>query len=223
MIVELFVPWGGTAEERPGRSRQMQFVYSSLLAQMFSDWVCGLATVSRELVFSKSRAINLAAAESKADVIVFNDADSLVPPYSLRRAVQVAAETRGFVRAFDRYTMLTAEQTEKLIEGRDWRAAFDLPVLREQPDPVSHGVAAFWRERFVELGGYDPRLLRWYDDLAFESVCSASGIEFQPNQPGRLIHLEHAERQVPDSDTALWQRYQTEDPLLVRREAGFPL
>jgi len=212
--VELFVPWRPSADGVRDRPRMVDYEY---LQEYFGDWLCGLADDPGPGEFRRSRACNAAAAGSEADVLVFNDADSIVLPGQIHRAVELAADDHGAHRAYTDYHRLTRAASDKLTFWRDALFAAAEDVIPLAP---SHGVWAVWRETFVDLLGYDPRFVYFYDDFSFDI---RSTDVYQERIPGELYHLWHPPRQVPESDEDLWRRYEREDPDTVRAEAGWPL
>jgi predicted glycosyltransferase involved in capsule biosynthesis len=210
MKVEIFVPWA----HDPGRTRGLALV-DRYLADNFHDQYHGLAVC--EPPFTRAKACNLAAASSKADVIVFNDADSLVWPEQFEESFERAFDLKGAVRAYSRYYRISEAATKTLIR---WQDAFDAETCWMQEHTASHGVFAVHRQTFVDAGGYDPRFVYFYDDLSFDI---RAGQIPQERVQGDLVHLWHPPREAPESDEQLWFRYEHEDPFQVRAEVGFPL
>ena len=216
MSVRLFIPWGGSSEEREHRRRNLDTV-QAYASECFPGWEPQPARTPL-LPFTRASACNLAAASCEAEVIVFLDADSIVPEAQLAEAAMRAAEIRGAVRAYDVYNRLS-ERATRIVNASGWRAALNHEVVWTQANTVSHGAIAFHRQTFVEAGGYDPRFVYFYDDCSFDIRAGAIA---QERVAGPLYHLWHQPREAPEADEALWRRYEHEDPFEVRAEAGFP-
>lgn len=216
MIVEALIPWGGTAKAKAQRRHGFRIVlqYYRELVQWALPFTLSCRQVGAD-PFRKGAAINIGAQASVADVVFVNDADSIVHPEQLMRAVSLAEATKGFVFAYDRYCRLDRASSQAC---GDWRDVFNGDVEWEHANTPSHGAFAFYRQSFLDAGGYDPRLIYWYDDLSFELIAAEYHWE---RVAGELRHLYHPAQAVPDDDEALWRRYQTEGAA-VRSEAGFP-
>ncbi len=217
MSVRLYIPWGGSPEDRSHRWRNLQTV-QTYADDCFPGWwpVTALCALP---VFTRASACNLAAQRSDAEVIVFLDADSIVPPEQLRAAVERAAEIEGAVRAYDVYHRISEQDTRR-VQATGWRRAFHSEIVWTQANTVSHGAIAFHRQAFIEAGGYDPRFVYFYDDCSFD--IRAADLPWD-RISGPLYHLWHQPREAPDSDEVLWRRYEHEDPFEVRAEAGWPV
>jgi hypothetical protein len=173
--------------------------------------------------FPKAWLLNRAALESTADILVFNDADSLVRPGNVLAAVRAALTHPGAVHAFDLYRCLTRAAIERI---HYWRHAFDLPERSFESHLTasgSHGCYAIRRECFLECGGYDERFVGWgYEDLAQEIVYQS----YWPSRrvPGELIHLWHPRAEENPGNLELWQEYcelaATTPPVHLSEELG---
>lgn len=214
MSAVILIPYGGSD---PHRERGLRIV-EGYFADHFPEWPRWTADMPG--TFSRAEALNTAARRfaSDRDVLIFNDADSLVPPSSIRAAFLWAKENNGGVRAYSQYRRLSEGYTKRCKSWRDVLGP-DAEVDWEQERTASHGVYAITRRRFLEVGGYDPRFIYFYDDLSFD--LRAEHIP-QSRIVGPLVHMWHPPREAPESDEALWYRYEHEVPEDVRAEAPFP-
>ncbi len=173
----------------------------------FSDWhvIIGADAVGVHSTnnFSRALAINYAADALHRngplpDVLVFNDADTLVPPNQLREAVTAAAGRDGIVQAFSEFVWLDRQgELEAVIPSS------------------AQCVCALSVRTWERLTGYDPRFQGWgYEDLAFgihnHAVFGVRRIE------GRVYHHWHPRREgsAPEleaANLALWERYVAAD------------
>jgi len=115
-------------------------------------------------------------------ILVFNDADTVVPHEQIRKAVTLAREAPGLVYAYDLYLRL----------DRDGR------IERELYSPPSMGCAAISRECFEQVGGFDESYSGWgYEDVDFARRCQ----ELWPIRrvTGEARHLWHGGRRNDDS------------------------
>lgn len=217
MIVRAFIPWAeGSCAERV-RSKQIVEQY---YRDNFPGWQAELAV--GPLDFPRAKVCNEKARSTSCDVLVFNDADSIVPPAQLRQAAERAAVraewgTFAMVRAYTVYRRISEAQSAKVHNWQDVLRCDD--IVWEQEHTVSHGVLAIHRESFLRVGGYDPRFHYFYDDCSFD-IRATETID-QVRIPGPLYHLWHPAREPWPDDEALWRRYEREDPAAVRAEVGW--
>jgi len=140
--------------------------------------------------FSLSRARNRGAAESAADLLVFNDGDTIVPAGQIILAVGAAKDAPGPVVAFTDYLRLDRQ-------GQ---------VVASLHAPPSLGCIAMSRATWEELP-FDERFEGWgYEDCTFN--LQASKRWPARRVPGIAFHLWHGERNVDDSPADA-------DPVLV--------
>lgn len=146
-----------------------------------------------------------AAARNKArglaaDVVVFNDADTLVPLEQMRETIQLAAAQPGLVFAFDEYRRLGEYISDHLPDAE---AAFAAAAYETFWEPPSHGCVAISRACFLEAGGYDERL-EVFEDIAFTAVCEQLWAGRRVDGPA--VHLWHPRLGEP-GDPAFEERY----------------
>lgn len=156
--------------------------------------------------FPKAALLNQAALGSTAEILVFQDADTLVMPRRIEDAVYAAQLPLGPVFAFDLYLNLTRPVTDALAS---WRNAFFLPEEAYElvtPNAGSHGCYAIRRESFLECGGYDERFTGWgFEDLAL-NVIYAQRYELR-RIPGPAVHLWHPRARENPANEKLWDEY----------------
>lgn len=146
-------------------------------------------------LYCRAKVLNTAIAAADTEIVVINDADSLVPHIQIREAVRLAAEQPGLVYAYTVYVRLDEHGRRGL-------------VIHEAP---SHGCVAIRRDCFLEVG-YDEAYEGWGpEDQDFNRRAPWP----VRRVPGELEHLWHGERRSDDSplDTpaeavsANWQRH----------------
>jgi hypothetical protein len=132
--------------------------------------------------WSAAKARNDGARRVEAPVVVFNDADTLVPLAQIREAAALAGQADGLVYAYDLYLR------------RDEQGG----VERELYNPVSVGCVAIGFESFWRLNGFDERFKgAFYEDCEFAQRA-------QERWPLRRVtgvaeHLWHGGRRADDS------------------------
>lgn len=136
--------------------------------------------------WSAARARNQGAAVVRAPVVVFCDADTIVPREQLRAAAAAAHEKPGLVYAYDLYLRLAEGETPG---GR---------IERELYQPVSVGGCAISLEAFAEIGGFDEHYLgTHFEDSDFADRCGGRWLIRRIGGPA--WHLWHGTRRADDS------------------------
>jgi hypothetical protein len=147
-----------------------------------------------------ARARNNGAKLATGDVLVFNDADSLVPAANVHRAVGMAEYAPGLVFAWREYLRLE----RGLL--RSYRDALGAPAGWSMMDSLSCGCSAISRACFDEMGGFDETWERGFEDYDFAQRCS----ELWPLRriDGPLKHLWHPRPDIePEDSHADAERY----------------
>jgi GT2 family glycosyltransferase len=143
--------------------------------------------VSTPPPWSPGKARNRGAWLALGEVLVFNDADTIVPHEQIREAARLAAEQPGLVYGYSLYLSL-AEGAEP-VSGK---------VEREIVNSPSMGCAAISRECFERLGGFDESYQGWgYEDVDF----AVRAAELWPLRrvEGPAYHLWHGGRRLDDA------------------------
>jgi glycosyltransferase involved in cell wall biosynthesis len=113
------------------------------------------ATVHYEADHNIARARNLGAEKSRAPILVFVDADTLVPPHFLTRVVDEMADARFLAGAMD---------TEYRPERQTMRLYLGLWRVFGRLTRMAQGSAQFCRrDAFTAVGGYDETLFMGED------------------------------------------------------------
>jgi hypothetical protein len=156
--------------------------------------------------FSKSVAVNNAAAKAKGDVFVIADADGYVSADSVMHCVEEirTARKRGQKLWFVPYRLFfrMTEEASRLLLASDPKkpTAFSEPLAQEHvlgdTDPaVGHWYGAMLqimpREAFEKVGGWDERFRGWggEDHAAMRAMDTLYG----PHKtlPGQVLHVWH--------------------------------
>jgi hypothetical protein len=159
-------------------------------------WYSQCADMWDELVISvepggRAAALNQAIRDSTGTVIIQADADSLVPPETLRQAINLATLADGLVVPHSRYLYLTEAATGEVYAGRD-------PFTCGPDDCDESGaggvgnVTVFSRTTWEACGGYDERFGGWGGD----DGCFAVAAEAFTGRPtrrlvGDVVHCWH--------------------------------
>jgi N-acetylglucosaminyl-diphospho-decaprenol L-rhamnosyltransferase len=123
-----------------------------------------------------SRAVNLAARSAQGEVLVLLNDDSVVDEGYIERITEPLDPTAGVVMATgvmrdagDPELIETAGvELDRTLLPFDYLNGEPLSVLDEPvPDPIgpSGAAAAFWRDAFLEIGGFDEELFAYFEDV----------------------------------------------------------
>jgi hypothetical protein len=176
--------------------------------------------------FNRSAAYNLAAAQVDADVIVYTEADMLIPLDQVEQAVALAVDQPGLVVPFTEYLYLSDDASAWVRRGS---SPSDHEPQRVKRAGKSIGaVNVVSRETLDLVGGYTERTDgNWYDDdimrHAFDVCAGPTRWVGGPawhlyHLPGwRGDHLSAEDKAATKRNRALWRHVQwLSDPDEVR-------
>jgi hypothetical protein len=124
------------------------------------------------------------AIDEGCDLLVFNDADSIVSYRQLDALVDTATAAPGLVFGYSLYKRLDREM-------RCYQEIWAAPSM---------GCVAIQASCFDEVGGFDTGFQGWgYEDVEFANRCAALWPLRRVDGP--LYHLWHGERRDDDSPT----------------------
>lgn len=200
--MKVCVPWYG---DNP-RRLEAAFVVSKRLVDDGFEPVSPAPELELD---SPGAARNACRALVDGDVLVFVDADTIVPAEQLREAAAMAAAAPGLVYAYQLYLRLDEWATEQLRQkpGLD---LFSLPIADQLIHNPSLGGFAISAECFDELGGFRDGFIGWgYEDCDF--ATRAAALWPLRRLVGPVWHLWHGDRD-PETDAP-----DDSDPEQVRR------
>lgn len=138
-------------------------------------------------LYSMAAASNLAAKQAGDwEVCLWAGADFVVGDLEqATRAVEMALRTGRLTFAHDFNTLLTEEETSRVIATGEIRSDEE-----RHPNTFS-GVLAVPRQLWDAVGGFDERFVGWgWEDIAFWSACWAMAGGFE-RVLGDIYHLAH--------------------------------
>ncbi len=145
--------------------------------------------------FSRSSSINLAAARTKADVLVIADSDSWCDPAAIRTAIESVDD---YVIPWRLGYKLTRGFTEEMLSRHPLKERLTRDKIRRHLEEPEHhhlsGVVVVSRDAFEAVGGFDARFTGWgFEDTAFIYAMDARAgrTDFNPRGPASLIHFWH--------------------------------
>jgi hypothetical protein len=125
--------------------------------------------------FNRSQAYNRGAWFVDADVVVFAEADMLVPYSQIRQAVAMAAAAPGLVVPFIQYRYLTPEDS-CLVRAHDIKPGECIPESTMDNGESIGAINVVSRETLDAIGRWDEVFEgAWYDDVAMKiafEVCA---------------------------------------------------
>jgi hypothetical protein len=116
--------------------------------------------------FNRSAAYNRGYEQVTTDVVLWNEADALIPRAHVTAAALLATSAPGLVIPFTERRELDQAATQRVIEGQD---PFDQPAYAVMPDRTSIGQAGVTSRRTMDLigGRWDESYSGWgFDDNA---------------------------------------------------------
>lgn len=157
---------------------------------------------AEEKGFNKSWATNRAAREAKGEILIFLDADYLIPTAFAAECCRVLQNVEG-VRPSRLIFYLNQSSTEQLIKDQDLNNILDLDyVVANNPTPVAVKASTYW-----EVGGHDESFSGWGgEDTEFLNRLRTRRISEGGWMP--LLHLWHAaaaKRENGDRNQALYE------------------
>lgn len=219
------VPWRDRGRDwrRPANLKRSLEYWDSvgIQAHVFNDGRSGDAQ------FNRSACYNRAVRELDADILIFSEADLIVPIAQIGEAVELAREP-GLVIPFSWFMAVDEADSERV-------RAHQLDPADAQAEPMcGHrqsigAVNVVSRESLELVGGYDESFCgAWYDDtamnVAFQVCCGPT--RFADGDGYHLYHLpgtsgEHltdTDRAATDANRLRYERYlQATTPEEIRR------
>jgi hypothetical protein len=183
LTTSLIIPWRDKGDAR--RLDNFQYVARNLWAQ---GWYPFDVSDGGDGPFNRSRAYNRGRAAHPADVYVWHEADMIVPPDQLERAIELALEAPGLVVPFTEYHMTNPEQATLVHGGADV-TSMDCNVIYWGQSIGAVGVTSEATMRLV--GQWDEMFDGWgFDDNAmFHAFKLCAGEPRWVDGPG--YHLWH--------------------------------
>lgn len=190
---------------------------------------CSLVFAYNPGPFNKAWGLNVGARRSNARVLLFSDADLLIPGM-LPRTVEHCLQHTQVVKPYRQVLDLSPEATERLLAG-------DSSALQQTTNIASHrqalgetaplcgGAFAIRRAAFLKLGGWDERFTGWgAEDDAFSYKVQRARLSTLEFDDAVALHLFHprSEDRAADSATyasnlALLDRYHRYDQPQLER------
>jgi hypothetical protein len=195
----VIAPLVGPLRDMQTREALIGYVYDAYEA---AGYLCRPACYfDRELPIAGqiANARNVAARDTDAPILVFNDADSLCKPEQIREMVRLAEEAPGLVFGFTVYSRLADAPINH------WSEAFTAPVEWQMFNSLSSGCIAIRRDCFEQVGGYDETWQYGFEDYDFAQRCA----KLWPIRrvEGELYHLWHPRPAVEPEDGPDAERY----------------
>jgi Glycosyl transferase family 21 len=151
----------------------------------------------------KGTAVNAAVEASSADILVIADADVLIAPDVLDRAIDLVHKRIEWIQPHRIVYRLSEAATRELLAGKlGFGARLSRAQLARAPrrGPAGGGLIVLRRVAFERVGGIDPRFIGWGgEDISFaRALETLAGPRRQLAQP--LWHLWHPpmERRLGD-------------------------
>ena len=202
--VAVIIPWRDRGLD-PHRPANLEYVEAYWRAHGFQIIVVGDGRAG-DAQFNRSAAYNRGAPRTAAQILVFAEADMIVPFIQISEAIDAAHMHPGLVVPFTEYRYLNAPETLSIRAGR-LRPAQARPHS-VMPNGKSVGaVNVVSRDTLAAVGRWDEHFEgSWYDDNAMErafSICTAQPTRWIEGPAYHLFHLPgHKGEHLTDADRA---------------------
>lgn len=141
--------------------------------------------------FSRSKAINKAAALANGDRFIIADGDLIYDPEMMKEAVR-GLEDHEWIIPFTSITRLTLNNSQSILRAAiGWPLQIELETLPHDARLFVGGLNLVTRNAFEAVGGYDERFVGWGgEDEAFAySLDTIIGKHIRLE--GNLLHFWH--------------------------------
>lgn len=222
MTPVIIIPWrGGDPHREKAFDYVTKWIDQTGITRVWAD--------SGADPFCRAESKNFGASEETwADVLIFNDADMIIPVDTYHELARLAWDTGNLCIGFVEYCALDQYHAARIYAGDVVPFSVRHPV--NNVGFSLGGVIAIRRDSFEEIGGYDERFRAWgNEDFA---LAIAAGTLFGnplPRIEGQALHFfhEHATLYVDEdqlrANAELLTRYnQIENAVDLRKVQGLP-
>lgn len=166
-MIAIVIPWrdGGCPHRRANAAHVAAYYRSLNIGARYRVIVTGDGNASGP--FNRSAAYNRGLAKTTADMLVWNEADTIIPADQLREAIDLAAEAPGVVIPFTERHELTPAAAEQVRNGADpWTAETEkvygggrsIGQCNVTSRATIDAIGGAWCEKFAGWG-YDDTLM----------------------------------------------------------------
>lgn len=152
--------------------------------------------------FNRSAAINDAASQTDADILIIADADSFASAAQIDMAVDQISATRAFWLPYDTYRYLSRAMSDAVMDGfsGDWLTGVEFSMTG-----TCSSVVIVTTELFGLVGGFDEGFQGWgFEDVAFSHAAQTFGGGVS-RVPGDVWHLWHTPSTENNHNSPIWQ------------------
>ena len=218
----LIVPFWG---EDPHRRQSYEYLQQMLWEEFATEPPMALVTSRYHDTTNRAAARNVLASRTKAEVLVFIDADSIPDPTALQESIDRVYLTRTWMFPFTTYYNLTEEGSRSFMDNPPWEiwrpeATYEHEYRFPGPDPVDRppavgGCVVVHRNCFETVHRYDERFEGWGGEdrafaLALKTLCGDT-----PRFQAPIYHLWHP---APEEERFGQQNWPANKKLLERYE-----
>lgn len=176
---------------------------------------------SGDEIFSRSKSRNRGADEATREILVFADADTVIPTcWGLRNSIELARNvSMAWSIAYDqeRYYNLTEEYTEEIL-AMDPEVELPEPVKGQYEHKLTSwaGMLVVTAGKFRYAGGYDEDFVGWgWEDNAFQ-ITMDRVLGPHSRADGFVVHLWH-----PRDDATFDTPQELANREIFRRKYGY--
>ena len=190
----IIIPWRDSG--CPWRRRSFQYVMRHM------DPYSPIVVDNGANPFSRSGSKNLGAELCESDVVLFLDADTVIPHAQIDAAIE-KARGGSVVYPYTEYHSMNMRSTKNIYSG--FRPTGD--ISQWHIDWATGGGVAMPKEVFLEIGRYDEEFIDWgMEDAAILVMARKHGIDIERIE-GNCYHLWHPREPENDQIRANADRY----------------
>jgi hypothetical protein len=128
-----------------------------------------ISVLDNEIEFNRGMALNNGAFKATRKYLVLTDADVIFDRYTIFNSIKLLKDNTWVV-PFDAYAEITKEDTERIMGFKpDENIDSHFPIMAnmQRHKPLG-GMTVIRRKDFIDIGGFDERLIGWgFDDNIF--------------------------------------------------------
>lgn len=193
-LTNIVIPW----RDSGCKWRAMSFRYVSKHMEKYNPIIADDGMQP----FSRSGSKNLGASLCTDDVVMFVDADTVIPHAQIDAALDLARQGK-MVYPYTHYHSINAQVSKTVYEG------FRIEAVPSQwsIDWATGGAVAMSKDIFERIGRYDEEFIDWgMEDAALLVVARKAGIEIERVE-GNCYHLWHPREPENEQILANAERY----------------
>jgi predicted glycosyltransferase involved in capsule biosynthesis len=194
----IVIPWRSSGDW--WRDRSFEYVLEHM--QKYNPIIADDGTKP----FSRSGSKNLGAKQCTDDVVLFLDADTVVPHEQIDAAIELARQ--GYmVHPFSEYHSIPSNYSRQIFINEQKPSP---KISNWSIDWATGGAIAMPKDFFFSIGAYDEGYIDWgFEDISLIIVGKKAGVELK-RIPGNCYHLWHPREEENENILKNKEKYLSE-------------